>query len=347
MLHDVTRGRTERPTLADVANAAGVSRATVSKVLNGRHDVSAETRSRVELLLAQHAYVRRTAVPRDGAAATTARRALNLVVDTLESPYHLELIRGVSEAADEAGLELIISQGGFDPAGRWAERVAAGEHRGLILVMSEISLEQRKAQAAAGVPLVMIDPLVILEDVPSIGVTNWAGGLAATEHLLELGHRRIGVLAGPPGVSSGVARVHGFRAALGNAGLEVDPGLIRHGDFGFSLARENTKAMLAGRRPPSAVFATSDAQALGALAAARERGLDVPGDFSVVGFDGLPLAQWAAPPLTTIQTPMAEMGRTAVRMIGILAEGGRLDSMRVELSTRLVVRESTGPPSQP
>jgi LacI family transcriptional regulator len=343
MLRRVIPDRTERPTLAEVANAAGVSRATVSKVLNGRHDVSAETRSRVERLLAEHAYVRRTAARRD---AATARGGVHLVVDTLESPYTLELIRGVSEAAEDADLDLVLSQGGFDPAGRWAQRVAAGEHRGLILVMSEIAAELRNALAAAGMPLVMIDPLVIPEDVPSIGVTNWAGGLAATEHLIELGHRRIGVLAGPPGVSSGVARVHGFRAALENAGLKVDPELIRPGDFGFSPARDNVKAMLGGRRPPSAVFATSDGQALGALAAARERGLDVPGDFSVVGFDGLPLAQWSAPPLTTIQTPMAEMGRTAVRMLGILAEGGRLDSMRVELSTRLVVRESTGPPAR-
>jgi LacI family transcriptional regulator len=337
----VTRQRTERPTLAEVANAAGVSRATVSKVLNGRHDVSPETRSHVEHLLAEHAYVRRTG----GRATPTARRALDLVVDSLESPYTLEVIRGVSEAADDAGIEVVLSRGGADGAnGAWVERVTGAGREGLILVTWKLSAQQREALAAAGVPLVLIDPLVVPDDVPSIGASNWAGGLAATEHLIELGHRRIGVLAGPAGVSNSVARVHGFRAALENAGLPVDPELIRYGDFGFSLARENTRTMLRGRRPPSAVFATSDGQALGAIAAARECGLGVPADFSIVGFDGLPLTEWSAPPLTTIQTPMNDMGRMAVRTLGRLAEGGALESMRVELSTRLVVRESTAPP---
>jgi LacI family transcriptional regulator len=341
----VTRQRSERPTLAEVARAAGVSRATVSKVLNGRHDVSSETRTHVEQLLAEHSYVRRSAA-RDGArAALTTGNAIDLVVDTLVSPYTLEVIRGVSEAAEEAGMEVVLSRGaGNGDGGRWAERVTVAGRQGIILVTWKVTPQQREALRAAGTPLVLIDPLVVPDDLPSIGVTNWAGGLAATEHLIELGHRRIGVLAGPAGLSNSVARVHGFRAALGNAGLPVDPELIRHGDFGFELAREHAREMLRGRRPPSALFATSDAEAFGAIAAARECGLAVPADLSVVGFDGLPIAEWAAPPLTTIQTPMTDMGRMAVRTIGRLAGGGEVESMRVELATRLVVRESTGPP---
>jgi LacI family transcriptional regulator len=332
----------ERPTLAEVADAAGVSRATVSKVLNGRHDVSPETRARVEQLLVEHSYVRRGSAP-DSDGRNGSRRMVQLVVDTLESPYTLELIRGVSDAADEAGLEVVLSQSGGVADGRWVQRAAGGGRRGLILVMSQISEEQRTTLAGAGVPLVMIDPLIVPDDVPSIGVTNWAGGLAATEHLLELGHTRIGVLAGHPDVSTATTRVHGFRAALANAGLDADPQLIRPGDFGFDLARENTKAMLTLDRPPTAVFATSDGQALGALAAARELGLGVPHDVSVIGFDGLSLSQFSSPPLTTIQTPLADMGRTAVGMIRRIAEGDRPDTMRVELSTRLLVRESTAP----
>jgi LacI family transcriptional regulator, galactose operon repressor len=333
----------ERPTLADVADAAGVSRATVSKVLNGRHDVSAQTRTRVEQLLVEHAYVRRGTGP-DGDGRAGSRRMVQLVVDTLASPYTLELIRGVSDAADEAGLEVVLSRSSGDRDGRWVQRAAGGARRGLILVMSKISEEQRATLAGAGVPLVMIDPLVVPDDVPSIGVTNWAGGLAATEHLIALGHTRIGVLAGHPDVSSATARVHGFRAALANAGLEADPQLIRPADFGFDRARQNAQAMLALDRPPTAVFATSDGQALGALAAARELGLGVPHDVSVIGFDGLSVSRFSSPPLTTIQTPLADMGRTAVGMIRRMAGGDRLDTMRVELATRLVVRESTGPP---
>ena len=238
----------ERPTLAEVADAAGVSRATVSKVLNGRHDVSPETRSRVEQLLVEHAYVRRGSAP-DSDGRNGSRRMVQLVVDTLESPYTLELIRGVSDAADEAGVEVVLSQSGGDANGRWVQRAAGGGRRGLILVMSQISDEQRTTLAGAGVPLVMIDPLIVPDDVPSIGVTNWAGGLAATEHLLELGHTRIGVLAGHPEVSTATTRVHGFRAALANAGLDADPQLIRPGDFGFDLARETREH--ARPRPPA------------------------------------------------------------------------------------------------
>jgi LacI family transcriptional regulator len=343
----VTQQRTERPTLAEVADAAGVSRATVSKVLNGRHDVSPETRARVEQLLAEHAYVRRGGAARNGARpSATAALALDMVVDTLESPYTLDVIRGVSEGAEEAGIEVVLSHVAADSTGRWVERVTTAGRRGLVIVMSEISPRQREALAAARVPVVMIDPLEVPADIPSIGVTNWAGGVAATEHLVELGHRRIGVLAGTPGVSTALTRVHGFRAALENAGLAADPELIVPGDFGYVLAREHTAAMLRSRRPPTAVFATSDGQALGALAGARDCGLAVPSDLSAVGFDGLVFTEFSTPALTTIQTPLAEMGRTAVRMIGHLAEGGRPDSMRVELSTRLVVRESTAPPAQ-
>ena len=340
----MTQPRNERPTLAEVADAAGVSRATVSKVLNGRHDVSAGTRSRVEQLLSEHAYVRRVAPRTEDASSPTAGGGLDLVVDTLLSPYTLEVIRGVSEAADEVGLEVVLTQGGENGSGRWVDRVAGAGRHGVILVTSALSAQQRRALGAAAVPLVLIDPLVVPDDVPSVGATNWAGGLAATEHLIGLGHRRIGVLGGPSGVTNAVARVHGYRAALENAGLPVDTDLIRYGDFGAATARASTAALLRGRRPPSAIFATSDPQAFGALVAARDCGVAVPSELSVVGFDGMPITEWAAPPLTTIQTPMTDMGRMAVRLLGRLAEGSELESIRIELSTRLVVRESTAPP---
>jgi LacI family transcriptional regulator, galactose operon repressor len=192
---------------------------------------------------------------------------------------------------------------------------------------------------------VLIDPVVVPDDLPSIGAANWAGGLAATEHLIQLGHRRIGVLAGPASLSNIAARVHGYRAAAENAALAVDPDLICLCDFGFELARQNTRAMLRGRQPPTAVFAASDGQALGAIAGARDCELTVPADFSVVGFGGLPVLEWSAPLLTTIQTPVADMGRMAVRTIGLLAHWDEIESMRVELSTRLVVRDSTAPPA--
>ena len=178
-------------------------------------------------------------------------------------------------------------------------------------------------------------------DLPSVGATNWAGGLAATDHLLGLGHRRIGAIAGPGDYLCSRARIDGYRSALERAGVPFDPALVRHGDFqhegGFARGGE----LLGLRSRPTAIFAGSDQQAFGLYEAARQRGLRVPQDLSIVGFDDLPVARWVSPPLTTVRQPLAEMGRTAAQMLGDLIEGLPLRSSRVELSTELIVREST------
>jgi LacI family transcriptional regulator len=185
-------------------------------------------------------------------------------------------------------------------------------------------------------------------DLPSVGATNWAGGLAATEHLLSLGHRHIGAIAGPGDYLCSRARIDGYRSALDRAGLRFVPALVRHGDFqhegGFRRGGELLD-LDAGAGRPTAIFAGSDQQALGVYEAARQRGLRVPQDLSVVGFDDLPVTRWVSPPLTTIRQPLAEMGRTAAHMLGDLIDGVPLRSRRVELSTELIVRESTAVPA--
>jgi DNA-binding LacI/PurR family transcriptional regulator len=192
------------------------------------------------------------------------------------------------------------------------------------------------------IPLVVVDPANMPDpDVPSVGATNWAGGIAATDHLLSLGHTRIGAISGPPDYLCSRARVDGYRSALERAGARFDENLVRHGDFmhegGFLCGSE----LLALDEPPTAIFAGSDQQALGVYEAARQRGLRIPQDLSVVGFDDLPAARWVSPPLTTIRQPLADMGRVAAEMLGDLIEGVPLRSQRVELSTELIVREST------
>ena len=202
-----------------------------------------------------------------------------------------------------------------------------------------------RAAARGGIPLVVIDPAnTPPPDIPSVGATNWAGGFAATEHLLSLGHRRIGAITGPADLLCSLARLDGYRSALERAGVPADPSLIGYGDFlhegGFARAAE----LLDLPDPPTAIFAGSDQQAFGVYEAARQRSLLIPDDLSVVGFDELPVSRWASPPLTTVRQPLEEMGRAAAQMLGELMDGVPLRTNRVELSTELRIRESTAVP---
>jgi LacI family transcriptional regulator len=317
-----------------------VSKATVSKVLNGRQDVNEDTRARVARVLERHHYVPRARRP------SSPRWVFSAVFNGFHSPYTLEIIRGVTEAAGELDVDVVLGPaiGGVKGAG-WVHRIAAGGHKGVIVVTSDLGDDHRDRLRAANMPLIVIDPVGVPgDDIPSVGAMNWAGGLAATEHLLGLGHRRIGVLGGPANALCARARVHGYHAALDAAGISADPALIRYGDFGYDLGYQRGVELLALRPRPTAVFATNDHQALGFMEAARERNLRVPEDISVVGFDDQVPARWAVPPLTTIRQPMADMGRVALRLAARLAAGESLDTNRVELATELVLRESTAPP---
>ena len=329
-----------RATLESVASAAGVSKATVSKVLNGREDVNPETRAQVAQMLEQLRYVRRARRP------AGSRRVFEVLFDGFRSPYTLEIIRGITEAAGELDVDVVIGPAlGDAPGPEWVRRIVAVAREGIIIVTSNLSDDHWQRLADAKVPVVVIDPVGVPSvDVPSVGAMNWAGGLAATEHLIKLGHRRIGVLGGRPDTLCARARVHGYHAAMDAAGIPADPALVRYGDFGYDVAYEHGLELLALQPRPTAVFATSDLQAFGLIEAARVRHVRVPDHLSVVGFDDLPTARWAAPPLTTIRQPLADMGRLALRYAERLATGGALDTNRVELATELVIRESTAAP---
>jgi LacI family transcriptional regulator len=182
-------------------------------------------------------------------------------------------------------------------------------------------------------------------DLPSVGATNWGGGMAATDHLLGLGHRRIAAISGPADYLCSRARIDGYRSSLEREEIAFDPALVRHGDFHHEGGFVRGGELLALPNPPTAIFAGSDQQALGVYEAARQRGLRIPQDLSVIGFDDLPAARWVSPPLTTVRQPLAEMGRVAAEMLGDLIDGVSLRSQRVELSTELIVRESTAGPA--
>lgn len=332
-----------RTTLTGIAEAAGVSVATVSKVVNGRSDVSPGTRARIERLLVEHDYVARSP-----GGSRPPVRTVDLTFDKLVAANNLVITRGVTEAAAEAGVDVVIGVTPDDPAGAaWSRKITNAGREGVILVTSELTPRQRTQFAKDGIPLVLIDPMGVPdESVPSIGATNFSGGMAATEHLLSLGHRRIAMIEGKHDALCNTARLHGYQAALRSAGITPDPDLIKVGAFHFEPAYEAAMELFGLDEVPTAVFAANDSEAFGVIEAARVRGLRVPQDVSIVGFDDTDAAATSAPPLTTVRQPFAEIGRAALRTLLQLSAGRPLDSHRIELATQLVVRASTtSPPS--
>jgi len=346
---DTVPARAGRATLAAVAASAGVSVATVSKVLNGRSDVSPATRALVQSYLKQHGYV---ASPRR--RDSTDRPTLEVTMDAEMNAYSTEIIQGVLLAAAEADASVVVgvrtdgphgNGSGPDRSSAWARGLVAAGRRAVIAVTSELTAEHLTALARAHLPLVVIDPLDLPRArVTSIGSTNFSGGLAATQHLLRLGHRRIGYIGGPATAACNQARVHGYLAAMEAGGALVPAEYVRTGHFHFDDGVAGGAELLDLAEPPTAVFAGNDETAFGVVEAARTRGLRVPEDLSIVGFDDTQMARMASPPLTTIRQPLREMGGVAVRTALRLAAGEKIDSHHVELATELIVRGSTAPP---
>ncbi|HWC42764.1 MAG TPA: substrate-binding domain-containing protein [Actinomycetota bacterium] len=333
--------RDRRATLANVAASAGVSVATVSKVLNGRDDVAPATRALVQDLLHEHDYVSRRIRP---AQSPT----IELFFQGQLNAYHTEVLQGVVEAGAEAGVAVVVTvrpRGRRRPGSRrpatWARELATGR-QAAIAVTGAVGAAELTALARARIPAVVIDPLSLPSArVTSVGSTNFAGGMAATQHLLDLGHRRIAYLGGPATVACNQARMQGYRGAMEAAGAPVLDGYLWTGRFSYEHGIAGGAALLDLPDPPTAVFAASDEAALGVIEAARSRGRRIPEDLSVVGFDDTPVARLAAPPLTTVRQPLREMGAVAVRTALRLAAGEPVDSHHVELATELVVRAST------
>jgi DNA-binding LacI/PurR family transcriptional regulator len=326
---------TGRSTLAGIAAEAGVSVSAVSKVLNGRTDVAAGTRSRIAALLRRDGYQ---------VASRLGFGVVDLLIATLHTPWAEELLRGTVQAADEAGTSVVVSTvdspGGFTA---WLDRATARGTDGALLVLHLPDSSELQGLAVARIPLVVIDPPE--EPGPgirSVGTTNWQGCLTATRHLIELGHRRIAIIGGPEHLWSSRARLAGYRAALEAAGLPTAGELIRRDDFCTEGGRRQARELLAMAQPPTAIVAGNDPQAFGVLQALGERGLRAPDDLSVVGFDDVPVASWATPALTTVRQPLAAMAATAFRMLH--GRPGAGEPHHIELATTLVIRESTGPP---
>ncbi|MEV0384771.1 LacI family DNA-binding transcriptional regulator [Nonomuraea sp. NPDC050643] len=327
-------------TIAQLAELAGVSTATVSKVVNGRTEVAPETRALIERLIREHGYRPQRRV--------NPAALVELVFHALEGDYPIEIAKGVEQVARDHQLAVVLSelQHRHIPGKGWIEGVLSRRPTGVIAVFSGLTEDQRDQLATRGVPLVLLDPLDDPGTQASVGASNWNGGLAATRHLLELGHRRIAVITGPDFALSSRARLDGYRTALDMAGVPADPALIGRGDFLTEGGLAQAHRLLRLPDPPTAIFTCNDGQAMGVYRAAHQLGLRVPADLSVVGFDDLPPARWMTPPLTTIRQPLAEMAAAATTMLLQLAQGEPLTRPRIELGVELVVRESTAPPAR-
>lgn len=339
------RSTADRATLARIALDASVSMSTVSKVLNGRPGVSAETRARVDGLLQSHGY-RRRGPSGSGPAGGTL---IELVLTAFESVWSLAILQGVEKVAAQNGMSVVVTQGGdrHIPGTPWIDGVLSRQPAGVILVLSDLLDEHKKQLRLRGIPFVLVDPSGNpAPDVSSVGAANWAGGMTATRHLLGLGHTRIGIVTGPEDMLCSRARLSGYRAALDEAGIAVDPELIVHGDrFDSDDGRDHAGELLDSAHPPTAIFASSDMQALGVYEAARLRGVRIPERLSVVGFDDLQLAAIVGPPLTTVRQPLSEMAEAATRVILAQRDDPTQEPTHVDLATRLVVRGSTAAPA--
>jgi DNA-binding LacI/PurR family transcriptional regulator len=326
------RGET---TVAVVARLAGVSAPTVSKVLNGHPGVAAETRARVEQVLREQDYRRPDAV--------TQAPMLEVAFQALESHLAIEIMRGVAQVAGARQLAVGFTETASAPG--WLDQVLRRRPVAVIAVYGAAMRREHARLAASGIPLVALDPTgEPVHSVPSVGAANWSGGLTATRHLLELGHRRIAMIGGPPGFLAARARLDGFRAAMDAAGVPVEPALLRTGSLSYEDGLRHGRDLLALAAPPTAVFCCNDLLALGVYEAARRAGRRVPDDLSVVGFDDLEFARWSGPALTTIRQPLAEMGAAAADLALTLAAADTPPRLRIELATDLVIRASTAPP---
>jgi LacI family transcriptional regulator len=327
---------TRRVTIGDVAAEAGVSIATVSKVINDRYGVAPDTHTKVKAVIAELGY-ESSLVARSMRSRRT--NVIGILVADIE-PFSAELLKGAASAIRETDYELIVYSGsghGKEHSGwerRNVSRLSGTLTDGIILVTPTV------VDVSDAAPIVTVDPHAGPPILPSVHSDNLAGAITATDHLIGLGHRRIGFLAGRPDLESARLREEGFRSALARAGIGLDPALVRVGDYEPARSEEPARQLLTLADRPTAIFAANDLSAIETMHVARSLGVAVPDDVSVIGFDNIPESALTEPPLTTIDQSIQQMGREAVRLLVDLISGVSDGPLQITLPTRLVVRQS-------
>jgi LacI family transcriptional regulator len=283
----------------------------------------------------------------DGANPPERTGFVGVLIPYLRGGYFPEIFEGVAEAVYEHGLRLVLSPTQHEHGREVSllDRLMQGATDGAVVILPEQTTEELEPLQSDRYPFVVVDPLLPLGDrIPTVSVAHREGADQAMRHLLTLGHRRIGVITGPPGWLATEERRAAYHAALAAAGIRPEPAFEVASDFQVGPAVQAAAALLDLPEPPTAIFAFNDSIAFGALRAARDRGLRVPEDLSVVGFDDIEPSTLVTPALTTVHQPLGEIGRTAVNVLVRLLDRRASDTPHIELATRLVVRESTAPP---
>jgi LacI family transcriptional regulator len=333
-----------RATIREIAELAGVSIATVSRVVNGREDVSPETRELVQRVVRERGYT----ANRNARGLSAGKTGLiGATVPMLHHAYFSYILAGAAEGLYEQDMRLVLSPTMHEHHREVSllERLMHGTTDGAVIILPEESSDELELLLNHGYRFVVIDPLLPLnERIPAVSAAHAAGADQAMKHLLSLGHTRIAAITGPRGWKATEDRRRGYYAALAAAGIMPDPELEVESNFELAGGALAAEELLALPEPPTAIFCFNDNMAVGAMQTARKRGVGIPEDLSIVGFDDLEEAEIVTPALTTIRQPLAEMGRIAVSLLMRLLDNQRLEALHVELGTRLVVRDSTAPP---
>lgn len=328
-------------TIYDVARAAGVSPATVSRVLNGHRRVNAQLAAKVRDAAERLGY-RPNAVARNLRRSSTTLWAV--VISDIENPFFTSLVRGVEDVAQPAGYSVVLCNSDEDPA-KEAAYVAAvlSEQMAGVIISPSDRAENLTHLHESGTPMVLIDRKVDGLRVDSVLVDNEHGSAEATRHLIAGRYEHIACITGPRKVSTASGRLSGYRRALREAGIPFDRELVRHADFREAGGFAAMRSLLDGRPAPGAVFVANNLMAVGALECLAARGLRVPEDIGIVGFDDIPWADLVRPSLTTVVQPTYELGRTAaLLLLDRISSPTRAPSL-VTLPTELRVRDSSAP----
>lgn len=329
------------PTISEVAKQAGVSRATVSRVLNNNPHVDAALRKRVLDTIEALGYQPNRSARRLRAQSSSV---IGLVISDIQNPYFISVIRGVEDASYAAEMSIILCNSDEDYAKQRIHlRVLEGERvAGLIIVPARSDVGEDLARLQrAGIPVILLDRIVESIQVDTVRVDNARGAYDAVAHLAGLGYRRIAMIGGPATLTTGSERFRGYRDALQAAGLAVDQSLIKVGDFraesGYRLAQD-----LLAANPPDAIFVANNLMTLGVMQYLREAGVRVPDEMPLVGFDDMPWSAELYSPLTAVSQPTYELGQEAVALLVRRIANANAPFRSVVLQTRLIVRESCG-----
>lgn len=339
----MTDAQSSRVTIVDVATEAGVSSGTVSRVINHDVHVKPETRERVLQVMQRLGYV---ANRQARSLAGGKTNIIGVLVPDLGTGYIGEIIRGIDMELGFSGLDLILytTHRTASKEANYVANLARGMVDGLLLVLPRSPADYVETLTHRRFPFVLIDHQGTGKECPAVGATNWQGAYNATEYLIKLGHSRIGFITGSMDLGCAQDRLAGYRSALRTHHIPEAPELLYEGGFFQPDGYAGAEAFLDLSDPPTAIFASNDVMAMGAMDAVRHRGLRVPDDVSIVGFDNVPQSAAVFPSLTTVQQPLEQMGRVATQMLLVILEQPAKETGRIELPTELIVRSSTSLP---